>query len=90
MTATRLDDPRALIPHRVRGYQPAEGAVANSEFVDVSSRFAAGGTRGTVPDLLRFLAALEDGTLLRPAAVRTMLAPASTWAGEPVPYAMGW
>ena len=55
MDATVMDDPDALIPNRVRGYRPGPGGeIINSEFVNISSRFAAGGTRSTVLDLLKF------------------------------------
>ncbi len=90
MRDTRMDDPVALIPRRVRGYQRVDGAVTNAEFIDVSSRFAAGGTRGTVPDLLRFLEALGSDRLLTPASRALMWTPMTTRAGERVPYAMGW
>lgn len=96
MTATRMDDPIALIPHRVRGYQLIDGEVRNSEFIDVSSRFAAGGTRGTVPDLLRFMKALNDGKLLRPESLKLMYTPMVTRSGGKTGfsgtegYAMGW
>jgi CubicO group peptidase (beta-lactamase class C family) len=96
MTATRLDDPLAIIPHRARGYQLIDGALRNSEFVDISSRFAAGGTRGTVPDLLRFMKALNDGILLPPSRLAQLYAPMRTrdggFSGLPRTegYAMGW
>ena len=41
MTDTRMDDPLEVIPNRVRGYQLVDGKLKNSEFVDISSRFAA-------------------------------------------------
>jgi CubicO group peptidase (beta-lactamase class C family)/tetratricopeptide (TPR) repeat protein len=81
MSATRLDDPVALIPNRVRGYQLVDGHVANSEFIDVSSRFAAGGLRSTVPDLLRFADGLMRGRLLSSAGTKLMLTPATTRDG---------
>jgi CubicO group peptidase (beta-lactamase class C family) len=96
MTATRMDDPYALIPHRARGYRRAEDGLRNSEFIDISSRFAAGGTRGTVPDLLRFMLALNDGRLLPPHRVEEMYTPMRTRAGDlsgfprTEGYAMGW
>jgi CubicO group peptidase (beta-lactamase class C family) len=90
MTATSLDDPLALIPNRVRGYQLVDGQLKNSEFIDVSSRFAAGGTRGTVIDLLRFLEALNLGRLLSPASVSLMYAPLRTRDGQVTTSAMGW
>ncbi len=96
MRGTRMDDPQALIPHRARGYRRVDGVLGNSEQVDVSSRFAGGGTRGTVLDLLRFMQALNGGILLPPARVEQMYAPMRTrsggFSGFPGTqgYAMGW
>jgi CubicO group peptidase (beta-lactamase class C family) len=96
MTATGMDDPLRLIAHRVRGYQLIDGEIRNSEFIDISSRFAAGGTRGTVPDLLRFMKALNDGKLLSPQSIATMQTPMVTRNGGHTGfdgtegYAMGW
>lgn len=96
MNATRMDDPAVLIPHRSRGYRLIDGALRNSEFIDVSSRFAAGGTRGTVPDLLRFMTALEGGRLLSRSRVAEVYVTGRThdggFSGFPrtLGYAMGW
>jgi CubicO group peptidase (beta-lactamase class C family) len=96
MKDTRMDDPLALIPNRVRGYQLINGELKNSEFIDVSSRFAAGGTRGTVVDLLRFIKGLNDGKILSPKTVDLMYAPTRTRDGnisgfpKTAGYAMGW
>jgi CubicO group peptidase (beta-lactamase class C family) len=96
MNDTRMDDPLELIPNRVRGYQVTGGAVKNSEFVDVSNRFAGGGTRGTVGDLLRFMKGLNDGKLLSRESVALMYAPTKTRDGKisgfpkTGGYAMGW
>jgi CubicO group peptidase (beta-lactamase class C family) len=96
MKDTQMDDPLALIPNRVRGYQLINGELKNSEFVDVSSRFAAGGTRGTVIDLLRFMKGLNVGKILSPKGVDLMYAPMRTRDGnisgfpKTAGYAMGW
>jgi len=90
MTSVRLDDPLALIPNRVRGYQLVNGEVMNSEFIDVSSRFAAGGTRGTVPDLLRFIKGLESGQLLSTQSLELMHTPMKTRDGVAIGYSAGW
>jgi CubicO group peptidase (beta-lactamase class C family) len=90
MVDTRMDDPLAIVPQRVRGYQLAGDTLRNSEFIDVSSRFAAGGTRGTVPDLLRFMAALGRGRLVRDSTRAEMVRAARTRDGKAVPYALGW
>ena len=65
MTATRMDDPRALIPHRVTGYVLEDGKLRRSEYVDISSRFGGGGTRSTVDDMIRFIEGLADGKVLK-------------------------
>lgn len=67
MTATRMDDPRALIPHRVTGYVLEDGKLKRSEYVDISSRFGGGGTRSTVEDMIRFIDGVDE--LLKPATV---------------------
>jgi hypothetical protein len=67
MTSTRLDDPRALIPHRVTGYVLEKGELRRSEYVDISSRFAAGGTRSTVGDMIRFIEGIANGKVLKTA-----------------------
>lgn len=59
-----MDDPIGLIPNRVRGYEITGGKVVNSEFVNISSRFAAGGTRASVIDMLRFGKGMMDGKVL--------------------------
>jgi CubicO group peptidase (beta-lactamase class C family) len=87
---TRMDDPLDIIPNRVRGYQLVNGKLKNSEFIDVSSRFAAGGTRGTVVDLLKFLKGLNDGKLLSSKSTTLMYAPMVTRDGQVTSYAMGW
>jgi CubicO group peptidase (beta-lactamase class C family) len=65
MTSTRMDDPRALVPHRVTGYVLEDGKLQRSEYVDVSSRFGGGGTRSTVDDMLCFVVSLADGKVLK-------------------------
>ncbi len=91
MDATRLDDPDALIPNRVRGYRPGpDGSAINSEFIDISSRFAAGGTRSTVPDLLKFARGILQGRVLPPERLDEMFTPMSTSGGESTGYGMGW
>jgi CubicO group peptidase (beta-lactamase class C family) len=90
MNDTRMDDPRALIPNRVRGYQRVDGELRHSEFVDVSSRFAGGGTRGTVVDLLKFARGFMDGKLIGPESMERMTTPMTTSDGNWTSYGMGW
>lgn len=90
MTNTRMDDPFEVIPNRVRGYQLVSGQVRNSEFVDISSRFGGGGTRSTVPDLLKYAKATFAGKLLASATMNEMATSMSTRAGLLTNYGMGW
>lgn len=90
MTDTRMDDPLDLIPNRVRGYQLVDGKIKNSEFVDISSRFAAGGTRSTVVDLLKFAKGLNARKILSEKNIALMYEPMATKDGRLTDYGMGW
>jgi CubicO group peptidase (beta-lactamase class C family) len=90
MAATRLDDPRAIIPGRVRGYALADGRLVNAELVDISSRFAGGGTRSTVLDMVALGGAMLDGGLLATATVEAALTRQVTRDGHQTPYGLGW
>jgi CubicO group peptidase (beta-lactamase class C family) len=90
MRNTRVDDPLALIPRRVRGYQLVDGKVKNSDFVNMSSRIGASGTRSTVPDLLAFARGLMAGRILAPATRERMWTSMTLRNGRRSPYGMGW
>lgn len=90
MTDTRMDDPLEIIPNRVRGYQLVDGKLKNSEFVDISSRFAAGGTRSTVPDLLKFAKGIMSGKLVSADNMNLAATSMSTREGMLTNYGMGW
>ncbi len=90
MANSRLDNPLDLIPNRVRGYQLVKGELKNSEYVDISSRFAAGGVRSTVVDLLKYARAIIDGQLLKESSWRKMFASMALRNGSFTWYGMGW
>lgn len=91
LTASRLDSPADLIPNRVRGYRLVGGDVKPSEFIDVSSRFAGGGVRSTVVDLVRYAYGLiVEGKLLRPEIRRLMLTSQTQRNGFFTNYGLGW
>lgn len=90
MTSTRMDTPLDLVPHRVRGYQLLDGQLKHSEFIDISSRFSAGGTRSSVADMLRFGQGVSDGRLLSPASMAMMTTSMATKSGQLTGYGMGW
>ena len=90
MTNTRMDNPNQIIPNRVRGYRLINGKIRNSEFIDISSRFAAGGTRSTVVDLLKFGDGMSRGKLLSDETRKKMWTSMTTNNGMKTYYGMGW
>lgn len=90
MDNSRMDDPVDLIPHRVEGYRLINGEIKNSEYVDVSSRFAAGGTRSTVEDLLKYADQIIKGELLKEVTWKKMFTSMTTTKGHLTGYGMGW
>lgn len=90
MSDTYLDDPYQIIHNRVKGYQLIDGEVTNSEFVDISSRFAAGGTRSTVVDLLKYAKGLNEGKVLSKENLDLMFTSMATKDEHFVDYGMGW
>lgn len=90
MPAITMDDPAIVMPNRVRGYRIENGRIMNSEFVDVSSRGAAGATRGTVGDLLAFGRGMYKGKLLSAASYEAMWSEQRTSAGRATGYGLGW
>jgi CubicO group peptidase (beta-lactamase class C family)/tetratricopeptide (TPR) repeat protein len=90
MTNSRLDDPVDIIPNRVRGYRLLQGQLKNSEYVDISSRFAGGGTRSTVVDLLKYAIGILDGKILQAETYRQMFTPMVLKNGRYTTYGMGW
>jgi CubicO group peptidase (beta-lactamase class C family) len=90
MTASRMEDPRAIIPNRVRGYTLDNGKVVNSEYVDISSRFGGGGSRSTVGDMMKFVIGVADGKLLKRESVEAMWTSGVTKSGSATRYGFGF
>jgi len=90
MTDSRLDNPREIIPNRVRGYQVVNGQLRNSEYVDISSRFGAGGTRSTVLDLLKYARGIMKRQILSETTWREMFTPQVLPGGVMTWYGLGW
>jgi len=90
MNNTVMDDPLKITPNRVKGYRLINGKFANSEFVDISSRFAAGGIRSTVPDMLNFAKGMYEGKLLTEKMRNEMWTGQTTKNGYRMGYGYGW
>ncbi len=90
MNTTTMDDPYVMIPNRVRGYENVDGQIRNSEFVDISSRFSAGGIRASVIDMLKFGSGFNNGIVLSPKSLALMYDSMTTKNGEITNYSAGW
>lgn len=90
MRTAALDDHRTRDKHHAVGYRPRHGQLVPSQFLDVSSRFAGGGTRASVEDLLAFGQALLQHRLVPAETARMMQAPMSTREGQLTDYGMGF
>ncbi|MBX7164940.1 MAG: beta-lactamase family protein [Pirellulales bacterium] len=91
MTSSRLELQGELVPRRARQYvRGADQRWQNAPFVDLSIKWAGGGVISTVEDLCRLHVALESGKLLKPESIALMQTPATTLAGQPLEYGLGW
>jgi serine beta-lactamase-like protein LACTB, mitochondrial len=90
MTATRDDDPAALVPNRAGGYTRAGGDLRKAPMVDMSNRLPAGGYITTVVDLARFAEAILGDRLVGHQTFQRMITPAVLTSGKAVPYGFGW
>jgi CubicO group peptidase (beta-lactamase class C family) len=90
MNDTVIDLPDPIIANRVSGYRLVDGELVNSEYVDISSRFAAGGTRSTVPDLLAYAEGLRSTKVLSQESLELLYSSLSTRTGHFTDYALGW
>lgn len=90
MKSTRMDIADEIIPNRTRGYRLFDGKVKNCEFVDISSRFAAGGILATVGDMLNFARGLDKGKVLSRQAQEQMYESMLMKNKHMTEYGMGW
>jgi CubicO group peptidase (beta-lactamase class C family) len=90
MDHTWMDSPDKIIPKRAEGYRLVFGELKNSEYVNISSRFAAGGTRSTVVDMLKYARGLNRGKLLTEASREMMETSMNLSNGRRTNYGMGW
>ncbi len=90
MKNTFMDSSKEIIPNRVKGYVMEAGNLKNSEFVDMSSRFASGGIRSTVLDLLKFVKGLKTGKIISLSTLDKMFTSMVTKNGELTNYGYGW
>jgi serine beta-lactamase-like protein LACTB, mitochondrial len=90
MTATRDDDPSAIVPNRAAKYTRVNGELVNAPMIDMSNRLPAGGYLTTAVDLARFAEALLGDRLVRKETLQKMITPTKLPDGELLQYGSGW
>ncbi len=89
MNNTCLDN-NSLIPNRARGYDVVDSEIKNSDYVNNSLWFAAGGGRSTVIDMINFAKGLDQGKILTKDMQQIMYESMTTRDGSMTSYGMGW
>ena|ERR1700694_2560154 len=72
MANSGYDKASTILNNRASGYQSKDGHLVNSDFIDMSIPFAAGGIYSTVEDMYRWNKALANGKLLSADSLRQM------------------
>ncbi|MBL8957245.1 MAG: beta-lactamase family protein, partial [Myxococcaceae bacterium] len=90
MKRSSVEDPAKRDASWAAGYRVKAGKLVPSESIDISSRFAGGGARSTVDDLLHYGAALFAGKLVKPATWEQMKVSGRTHDGRWVDYGLGF
>ena len=89
MAQSRNRDPQAIIPNRADGYEFERGQLIHrdSELTDV---FSAGAIVSTIPDLIKWVTALENDKIVSRASREAMWTPMRLNDGRTVAYGLGW
>lgn len=91
MKSTRVDRQRSIIYERVRGYEKSpDRRFINSSLADLSLKVAGGGLISTSEDLLLFVKALLDGTLISNSTLEMMIKPTVLKTGQRINYGFGF
>lgn len=90
MTHTHLEDARAPASEQARGYRVVKGKLVPSIPVDISSRFAGGGVRSTVLDMVAFGRRYLQGDFVGAKSRRLMETSMNTNDGVLTDYGMGF
>ena len=89
MSNSRSRDATAVIPNRASGYEFEGGKLVNRDS-DLTDVFSAGAIVSTVPDLMKWVAALEGDKVMSRGSRDEMWKPVRLNNGSIVAYGLGW
>lgn len=91
MLSSGVEDQRNIVPNRARGYRRGQdGKPINSDYSNISYKWAGGGMVSTAPDLCRLGMALLNNQLIKSETRSVMWTPQSTNNGKSTGYGLGW
>lgn len=90
MTATRINDLHAVIPHRATGYSWTEQGWQHPDYIGLTHHFANGGLVSNILDLAKWDAALYTERILPQRDLQAMWTPATLQDGTTSDYGFGW
>lgn len=91
MKATRVDRQRSIIYDRAHGYEKSpDRRFINSPLADLSLKIAGGGLISTSEDLLLFVKAILDGTLISRNTLEMMIQPTILKTNQRINYGFGF
>ena len=99
MNATRMNDPKEIVPHRASGYRLPKDKLINKPYYSPSVTFSAGGQLSSIEDMVKYERELCNPTLLQQSTLDLMWThhpPSSRKIWQPERYAgylsagLGW
>ncbi len=91
MQDTVADESEKIVPHRARWYNvKADGNYRNSDYEDLSYKWAGGGFLSTAEDLARFGSAMLKAGFLKSDTLTMIFTPQKTNSGTSTNYGLGW
>lgn len=90
MTATRLMNRSEIISKRASGYTWKDSVLRSAEYTSASWAYSQGGLVSTVPDLAKWVIALDAAKLLRRSSLEQMWVATRLNDGTTANYGLGW
>lgn len=90
MTRTRDSEPTDILPGRAAGYEFTKGRLENRDPLQPTVAGGAGMLVSTMQDLVKWNAALDARSILKPASYEQLWTDQSLAGGSPSGYGFGW